>query len=155
MPFVVILIGAVLLIVAFRNTHGDLATALETDVPGYFKWASAIAGVGALGYVPGFRTGSRYLLALVIVVLVLNNYRQIIAGFTAIQRPPVASTAAPSPAAAEAAQPGSVPSQASVAGTAGASSQLASNSPVIAGALDPAAFLTAFEHGLGGFGGVA
>jgi hypothetical protein len=99
MPFVLVIIGAILIIAAVRNTHGELATALEADIPGYAKWAAAFFGVGALGWIPGFQGISRMLLALVVVVLVLTNYRQILAGFTALASPPQAAQAPASPAA--------------------------------------------------------
>jgi type III secretory pathway component EscV len=81
MPFVVLLIGALLIVTAFNNSFGTLATQLEGDIPGFFKWAAAIAAILGLGYIPGFRTPSRYLLALVLMVILLANYSQIIAGF--------------------------------------------------------------------------
>jgi hypothetical protein len=164
MPFAVIIIGVVILVTAFRNTHTDLATALETDVPGYFKWGAAIAATAGLGYIPGLQVISRYLLALVITVIVLKNYQAIIAGFTAGSTAPAPSVAQASPAAAQIAAPGSVPTQAQVAGgtgagpsggTAAGNVNAFTGPAVIPGALDPAAFLTAFEAGLGGFGGVA
>jgi hypothetical protein len=99
MPFVLVIIGAILIIAAVRNTHGELAAALETDIPGYAKWAAALFGVGAIGWIPGFQGISRMLLALVVVVLVLTNYRQILAGFTALASPPQAAQAPATPAA--------------------------------------------------------
>ncbi len=92
MPFVLAIIGAILVISAIRNTNGDLATALETDAPGYVTWAAAIAGVAALGFIPGMRTVSRMLLALVLVVLVLKNYQGILKGFTALASSPIPAT---------------------------------------------------------------
>jgi hypothetical protein len=81
MPFAALLIGAILVVVAFNNSFSALATELETDIPPYFKWAAAIAAILGLGYIPGLRTPSRYLLALVLLVVVLKNATQIIAGF--------------------------------------------------------------------------
>jgi hypothetical protein len=81
MPFAALLIGAILIVVAFNNSAPALVTELETDIPGYFKWAAAIAAIVALGYIPGFRTPSRYLLGLVLLVILLANYSQIFAGF--------------------------------------------------------------------------
>lgn len=81
MPVALLLIGVVLIVVAFNNTMGDLAKELTTDIPGYFVWAVAIGAILALGYIPALRTPSRWLLALVITVIVLTRYKQIIAGF--------------------------------------------------------------------------
>ena len=81
MPFAVLLVGAILVVVAFNNTAGTLATELEGDIPGFFKWAAAIAAILGIGYVPGLRTPSRYLLGLVLLVILLVNYKGILAGF--------------------------------------------------------------------------
>lgn len=95
MTLIALLIGAVLIVAALRDTQGDLATALKSDVPDYIVWAAAIAAIGALGYIPGIKPAARVLLALVIVVIVLKNYTAIIAGFqNAWQHPtPVGSAA--------------------------------------------------------------
>lgn len=81
MPFALILIGAVIVVVAFNGTQAGLASELENDIPGFFKWAAAIAAILGLGFVPGLRTPSRWLLALVALVILLTNYQRIIAGF--------------------------------------------------------------------------
>lgn len=81
MPFILIVIGAILIIAAFNGTHTDLARHLEQDIPGFFKWLIAIVAIAALGFVPGLRTPSRYLLALVLMVIFLVNYQRIIDGF--------------------------------------------------------------------------
>jgi hypothetical protein len=160
MPFILVLIGALLLVAAIRNTQGDLATALATDVPGFMVWALAIVGVGALGWVPGMRQISRGLVALVLVVLVLANYRQLFAGFQSATAT-TGGTPATDPATAYALNP-TAPAV-TAAGIAGQSSggtaatATAINQPTASpfGAFDPAAFLTSFEQGIGGFGGIA
>jgi hypothetical protein len=73
MPFALLLIGAVLIVVALNNTHAQLATQLESDVPGFFRWGAAIVALLALGYIPGLRTPSRWLLALVVVAVVVKT----------------------------------------------------------------------------------
>lgn len=82
MAALILIIGLVLVVAAIRDTHGSLFAALGTDVPAFTVWAAAIFAIVAIGFVPGLKTVSRGLLALVLVVLVLNNYRQIIAGFS-------------------------------------------------------------------------
>ena len=82
MPFAALLIGVILIVVAFNNSFGQLATQLEGDIPGYFKWAIAIVAILALGYIPGFRVPSRWLLGLVALVVVLTQWSSIQAGFT-------------------------------------------------------------------------
>lgn len=82
MAFLALLIGAVLIVAALRNTHGELFSALGKDVPGFAIWGAAIFGIAAVGFIPGLKPVSRGLLALLIVVLILTNYQQIIGGFT-------------------------------------------------------------------------
>lgn len=158
MAALLILIGAVLLVSAVRNTEGDLGNALVQDVPGYLKWALAIVAVGALGWVPGMRTISRYLLALVLVVIVLKNYAALFKGFTSLETPPAPSQAATSPASAYVANPAAPNiTQAEITGTSG-SINAANVAPTVSnpqGAFNPQAFLAAFEAGTIGFGGVA
>ena len=82
MQFVALIIGAIIIVAAIRNTHVQLFGALCADFPAFMAWAAAILAVGALGWVPGIKPVSRGLLALVIVVLIMNNYQAIIAGFS-------------------------------------------------------------------------
>lgn len=117
MPFVLILIGVVLLIVAIRDTYGSLGQALSTDIPGYATWALALAGVGALGFVPGLKTPARWLLLLVLVVLVLKNYQAILTGFAGSTSTADATTPPQTPAAAYASNPTSPIPAADVSGT--------------------------------------
>jgi hypothetical protein len=71
-----LLIGLVLIATALKNTEHELAQQLQSDVlgaGGFAAWAGAILAIGAIGYVPGLRTTSRYLLALVGVVIIVRN----------------------------------------------------------------------------------
>jgi hypothetical protein len=81
MPFLIILVGITLALVAYNDTQDQLATNLEQDLPGFFKWGAAVLAIAGLGFIPGFQRFSRMLLALVIVVIVLKNYSQIISSF--------------------------------------------------------------------------
>jgi hypothetical protein len=81
LPFIAIIIGGILIVVAFMGTQTTLAQNLEKDVPGFFKWAIAIAVILGLGYVPGLRTPSRWLIGLVALVVVLTQGKGIFAGF--------------------------------------------------------------------------
>jgi hypothetical protein len=161
MPFILLIIGTILLIAAIRNTHGDLGAALTTDVSGFFPWALALGVIGGLGFVPGLKTPTRWLLALVLVVLVLKNYTNIFSGFTSLaQSPPTGTVAVPTPAQAYVANPAQPNiTTAEVTGTSDTTQNVnAFAGPVTTspfGAFDPAAFLTAFEQGVGGFGGAA
>jgi len=81
MLIVALLIGVVLIVAAIRNSQAALFSALATDAPGYVVWAAALVGVGAIGYIPGLKGISRALLGLVLTVIIINNYKAIIAGF--------------------------------------------------------------------------
>lgn len=84
MAFLALLIGVVLLVSALRDTHGELFGALETDVPGFAVWGAAVFGVAAIGFIPGLKPVSRGLLALVVTVIFVTNYKAILAGFTGL-----------------------------------------------------------------------
>jgi hypothetical protein len=88
MAFIAVLIGAILIVAAIRNSHKALFSALGQDVPGYVVWAAAILAIGVIGWIPGLSPLSRGLLALVILVIVLNNYKGIITGFEGAFKPP-------------------------------------------------------------------
>lgn len=87
MIIILIIIAAVLIVAALRDTQGDLFAALMDDMPAFMTWAAAILVIGALGYIPGFKTISRSLLALIIVVIVVNNYEKIASGFNNAWKP--------------------------------------------------------------------
>lgn len=100
MPLIILLIAVLLIVAAIRNSQSALFSAIATDVPEFVVWAAAIVALGVAGFVPGLKPISRGLLVLVLVVLVLNNYQAVIAGFqNAWQKPPApaggASGAAP------------------------------------------------------------
>lgn len=87
MILVALVIGVVLIVAAIRNSQGALFSALGQDIPGFVVWAAAIVAVGALGFIPGLKPVSRGLLALVLIVIVLNNYQAILQGFTTAANP--------------------------------------------------------------------
>lgn len=178
MPFFLILIAAIIAIAAFNDAQGTLATELEQDIPPFGRWALAVFGVGALGWVPGMQTISRYLLALVFVVLIVRNYQQIIQGFQNAtcsganlnaNAQGSASASAQTPATAYIANPNApqitsneITGTGSVAAGASSSAAASINAAGIApqvsspyGAFDPSMFLAEFAAGFGGFGGVA
>lgn len=174
MPFVIILAGALVVIAAFNNAQADLGKAIEQDLPGFFKWGAAIAAILALGYVPGLRTPSRWLLALVLLVLFLTNYQGILAGlkdFAGSGSASVGGGGVPTPASTFAATPdaGSAPTAAQVAGSSsdgninaagqgGSPIQLASSAASAAsGGFNPMSLVSSISSigssiGFGGFG---
>ena len=91
MVLIALLVGALLIVAAFRGTQGTLFGALGQDVPPFTVWAAAIVLVGALGYVPGLKPVSRGLLALIFVVIVLKGYSAIISGVEAASQAQTAS----------------------------------------------------------------
>ena len=95
MPFLALVAGIIIAAAAIEGTQGQLATALETDLPPYFKWAAAFLGVGALGYVPGLQSLSRWLMALVVTVLVVQNYNNIFSSFANLAKQPAQPVQAP------------------------------------------------------------
>jgi hypothetical protein len=150
MPFLLLIIGGILAITAVRNTHGSLFNALATDIPGFFKWALAIVLVGALGWVPGMREVSRWLLALVLVVIVLANYRQLFAGFTSLN-PTASTTPATTPAQAYITNPTAPQiTTADIAGTGTSSANVTVQAGSAVISFDPQTFLAAIETGFGG-----
>lgn len=97
MPLLIVIVGLILIVSAIRGTTGDLATNLATDVTGGFvKWLAAIIAIGALGYVPVFKEPSRYLLALVAVVIFLTTGKGFLSQFVQqIENPPSPKQAQP------------------------------------------------------------
>jgi hypothetical protein len=159
MPFAALLIGAILIVVAFNNSYPALATQLESDIPAYFKWAAAIAAILALGYIPGMRTPSRYLLALVLMVIVLKNWPQIQAGFSSFAGSGGTATSAgagaPNPSASYTAAYAPAASGTTSAGVAASTTPIsaASTASTIAmNPLSPSSYLSAL--GSSGFGGI-
>jgi hypothetical protein len=84
MALLALIIGAVLIVSAIRNTHGELMAAVRQDVPAFAIWGAAIFGVALIGFIPGLKPVSRGLLALLVVVIVLANYRNIIGAFQGV-----------------------------------------------------------------------
>jgi hypothetical protein len=168
MAFVILLVGVILVVVAINNTHGQFASTLESDLPGFFKWAIAIAAVLGLGFIPGFQKPSRWLLALVLVVIVLKNYSTMFAGLTSFagQGATTTDTGTPAatPTAAFSANPATTtpPAPTQVAGDAppppppsAAQIAMTQAQSVARGiSIDPHAFMAAYSPSAG-FGGMA
>lgn len=147
MPFLLVIIGALLIVAAFNNSQMALASALEQDVPPFLKWAAAIAAIGAIGWIPGMQVLSRWLLALVLVVIVLSNYQQALAGFQSVAQSTQAGGGGgqPTPAQTYAANPNAAP-------TAGPNQNANAQQPAVQspfGAFDPGNYLSVAEQGFG------
>jgi hypothetical protein len=94
MILVALVIGIVLVVAAIRNSYTALFSAIGTDAPGFTVWAAAVIFVGALGFVPAFKTPSRALLALILIVIVINNYQAVFSGLAAAAKPGAGATGA-------------------------------------------------------------
>jgi len=78
MPFLLILIGLMLVIVGVRDTQSELFGLLQNDFAlpfsqSYLAWVFAIGLIGGLGYFKSIRPITNAFLVLVIVVLFLSN----------------------------------------------------------------------------------
>lgn len=74
MPLFFLIIGLLLVVTAVRGTTGNFARRLADDVSGgYLKWLAAIVVVGLIGFVPGLKLPSRYLIALAALVVMLRS----------------------------------------------------------------------------------
>ena len=74
MPFIFLIFGLVLVTAGVRGTSQKLMTQLKGDFTGtnnFIYWVISIAVIGGLGYIEDFRSFSRALLVLIIVVLVI------------------------------------------------------------------------------------
>lgn len=158
MPFFILLFGVLLVVVAYNNSAGALASELETDLQGYFKWAAAIVAILALGYIPGMKTPSRYLLGLVALVVVLTQWSNIQSGFTAFTSNPGSASgtgqAQATPTASYVASNAPAAATASNTATASAAAPATAASLIAANPLSPSSYLAA-SNLFGGFGGHA
>lgn len=76
MAFILILIGAVVLVAGVRDTQDNLWQLVKGDFSGpgnFVYWFIAILVVGSLGYVERMRTFANTFLALIIIAMFLSN----------------------------------------------------------------------------------
>ena len=76
MAYVLIFFGLLLTVAGTRGTQGQLFGLLQGDFTGqnsFIYWIAAIALIGAVGYVPAFKGFSKAFLALVLIVLIINQ----------------------------------------------------------------------------------
>lgn len=87
MPFLLLIIGVLLAVVAIRNTMGSFSGHLADDLRGsgggasFPVWIGAILAIGMIGYLPKMQGFSRALLALVVVVVLLRNGKDLSSQF--------------------------------------------------------------------------
>lgn len=81
MPAILVLAGIIFLASGIRGTQNDLFSLLAEEFtgkdgrPGFGATAVAVGASASLGYVPGLRTASNWLTALVFVSLIAANVR--------------------------------------------------------------------------------
>jgi len=76
MPYVIVILGIVLVVTALRGTTAMLGKQIATDTVaagGFVWWFIAILIIGGLGYIKALRGLSDAFLALVIIALVVSN----------------------------------------------------------------------------------
>lgn len=76
MPFALLIIGAVLLVSAVRNSQDDLFALVKGDFTGqgnFVFWIVSLLIIGAVGYIPRLKPISDGFLVLVLVVLFLTK----------------------------------------------------------------------------------
>lgn len=79
MPFVLLLIGGVLMLASVRGDPNKIGTLFARDLSGaqgFATFAAAFMLVGFAGYIGAFRDVSRMFLALMVVALVLAYQRR-------------------------------------------------------------------------------
>ena len=97
MPFVIVLIGIMLISSGARNRASQLGALIANDFSGsgnFFAWVAAIGAVGAVGYYEPMKPVSRLFLFLVLLSMLLSNR-----GFFANLLDAVQTFEAPAPAA--------------------------------------------------------
>ena|SRR5271165_666592 len=107
MVLALLLVGILLVTAGVRGTAGSLSTQFGSDMTGtdgFIVWLGALLVIGLIGYVPGFQRPSRYLLALVLVVILLANngvFAQLVTGIAQADAagPQPSGTSTPAPAA--------------------------------------------------------
>ena len=75
MPFVFLIVGAVMVTAGVRGQSQNLLKLLKGDLAGtdsYLSWIVAILLIGSLGYIEALRPVSRAFLALVLIVILLK-----------------------------------------------------------------------------------
>lgn len=75
-PFILIIIGLLMVVSGIKGTQTQLGQQLVTDFTGqgnFFYWVLAIVLIGGLGYIDDLRGLSRMLLAVIIVSMLFSN----------------------------------------------------------------------------------
>ena len=76
MPFIIIIIGLMLIAIGYNGTQSNFLTLLKGDFIGpnnFLWWVLVIFVIGIMGYAPKLKGFSDAMLALVIIVIFLSN----------------------------------------------------------------------------------
>ena len=76
LPFVLVLIGLLLIATGYQGTYaqfGKLVAGEFTGKPNFLYFIAAFGAIGAIGYIDALRTFSRLMMTLVLIVIVVAN----------------------------------------------------------------------------------
>lgn len=76
MPFVFLILGVVLLIIAIQGTHAQFFSLLKSEFTGsnnFLVWIAALAIIGALGFIRPIRPIALGMMGLILLVIILKN----------------------------------------------------------------------------------
>ncbi len=79
MPYVLTIVGIMLIVSGIRNTHAQLGAQLKSDFTGagnFTYWIIAIGMVGMAGYVKVLQTPSRIFMAIILLGIFLSKGNQ-------------------------------------------------------------------------------
>lgn len=102
MPLLIAILGIVLLASAINGRSGYLLQTVQSEFTGpqnMLIWLGSLGAIGAIGYIPGFRTAANWLLALVLVSMFIANSRGSSGGFFAEFNQAIRSTTTAQPSA--------------------------------------------------------
>ncbi len=100
MPLALIAVSLLLIVSAVKGTERELGTQIASEFSGsgnFLQWLGAIAVLGGLGVVPGLREPTRWLIALVLVVMFLSHSGVVAQAFAAVRTAQPAAPIAPPP----------------------------------------------------------
>lgn len=99
MPVVAILLGAIMIDLAFRGTEHEFAQQMGQDFSGggFFAWLAAIAIIGSIGYYSPLKTISNAGVGLVVIGLIFSNSGVLTNFANTVKSPPSPASSVPLP----------------------------------------------------------
>jgi hypothetical protein len=80
MPLVLIFVGVIMMVLAWRDTYSDFVTLVSKDFSGpnnFFSWILALFILSLVGYIPKAKPIAIGLMSLVIIVIIAKRGEQI------------------------------------------------------------------------------